>query len=128
MRSGFLTVALLLFTSSPAFAHPQHIPGSELVSRNNDIEQRDIIWNGNAQEETVYAESAIEQRDLYKRKGGGGGGGKGGGGSSSSGSSGGKGGSSSSSGSSGSRYVDYWTGLEGISTSGRSGSNFLNSF
>ncbi|KAM3067571.1 hypothetical protein ACMFMF_009570 [Clarireedia jacksonii] len=115
MRSDILTVALLLITSTPAFAHPQYIHEGELIARDNDFEQRDVSWDNVARDDLAYVESVIEQRDLFKRKGGGGGGGKGGGGSSSSG----KGGSGSSSGSSGSSSSSG----RGSSSSGRGSSS-----
>ncbi|KAF7871491.1 hypothetical protein EAF04_003598 [Stromatinia cepivora] len=97
MRSHIWTVALLLLSSTPSFAHPQYIPSNELIVR-------DANANAHAHAETedfTWYSSEEEKRDLFKRKGGGGGGGRGGGGGSSGG--GGKGGGSSSSSSSSGR-------------------------
>jgi uncharacterized membrane protein YgcG len=80
------TVALLLLSNTPAFAHPQPITDIQLVTR--EAERENAVFD--------------DVNELWKRKGGGGGGGKGG--SSGSSSSGGKGGSSSG-GSSSSGYV-----------------------
>ncbi|KAF7888707.1 uncharacterized protein EAF02_003248 [Botrytis sinoallii] len=92
MRTDLWTVALLLFSSTPSFAHPQYIPSAELITR--DANAQPVV---EAEEFTYYSREEKRGGDLFKRKGGGGGGGKGGGGSSSGGSS-----SSGSSGSSGS--------------------------
>jgi len=73
-----VTVAVLLLSNTPAFAHPQPVTDIQLVSREeaDQFDARDYsLFEG--------------VKDLWKRKGGGGGGGKGG-------SSGGKGGDSSS--------------------------------
>ncbi|ATZ49613.1 hypothetical protein BCIN_05g00410 [Botrytis cinerea B05.10] len=98
MRTNLWTVALLLFSSTPSFAHPQHIPSAELITRDANAQPA-----AKAEEFIYYSREEKRGGDLFKRKGGGGGGGKGGGGSSSSGSSSGSsssGGGSSSSGSS----------------------------
>jgi hypothetical protein len=91
------TVAILLLSNTPAFAHPQPITDIQLVTR-EQVERDNAVFE--------------DVTDLWKRKGGGGGGGKGGSGSS--GSSGGKGGSSSG-GSSSSGYVPSSLGDGGVS-------------
>ncbi|KAM0131109.1 hypothetical protein ACHAP3_007055 [Botrytis cinerea] len=82
MRTNLWTVALLLFSSTPSFAHPQHIPSAELITRDANAQPA-----AKAEEFIYYSREEKRGGDLFKRKGGGGGGGKGGGGSSSSGSS-----------------------------------------
>ncbi|KAJ8058127.1 hypothetical protein OCU04_012985 [Sclerotinia nivalis] len=110
MRSHIWTVALLLLSSTPSFAHPQYIPSNELIVR-------DANANAHAHagtEDFTWYSGDKEDRDLFKRKGGGGGGGRGGGGGG--GSSGGKGGSGGSSSSSSSSS----SGRGGVSSSSSS--------
>ncbi|THV50567.1 hypothetical protein BGAL_0145g00140 [Botrytis galanthina] len=110
MRTDLWTVALLLFSSTPSFAHPQYIPSAELIVR--DANAQPVV---EAEEFTYYSREEKRGGDLFKRKGGGGGGGKGGGGSSSSGSS-----SSGSSGSSSSSSSGSSSGKGGVTSSSSS--------
>ncbi|TGO31973.1 hypothetical protein BHYA_0372g00040 [Botrytis hyacinthi] len=110
MRTDLWTVALLLFSSTPSFAHPQYIPSAELITR--DANAQPVV---EAEAFTYYSREEKRGGDLFKRKGGGGGGGKGGSGSSSSGSS-----SSGSSGSSSSSSSGSSSGKGGVTSSSSS--------